>query len=271
LYLFIYFFLVPVEDNRSEVLLPFKTLSLEGCKIAAVDAKKFTFDIRTPSEKVVLFSADNAEQCGQWINGSWPPLSTSFSVFIFLTSFSTALKIASRIHPLAQTSDEKHVSLEDFEFLKVIGKGTSGKVLLCVEKRSGNVFAMKILKKSSIIGPKHLKGARVEHRVLREIKHPFVVELHYAFQSEDRLYFVMDYLSGGELFQHICEFGPFPEERAKFYAAEIFLAIQHLHQNGIIYRDLKLENIIMDKEGHVKLTDFGMCKDELKAGMKTNT
>lgn len=117
----------------------------------------------------------------------------------------------------------------------------------------------------------HLKGARVEHRVLREIHHPFIVELHYAFQSEDRLYFVMDYLSGGELFQHICEHGPFSESRARFYAAEIFLAIQHLHQNGIIYRDLKLENIMMDRDGHLKVTDFGMCKDELKAGMKTNS
>jgi len=118
-------------------------------------------------------------------------------------------------------------TLDDFEILRVLGMGSSGKVILCVEKESRNIYAMKILKKKDLIGPRHLTGAKVESKLLRELTHPFIVRLHYAFQSPERLYFVMDYLSGGELFYHICEEGRFSEDRVQFYGAEILMALRY--------------------------------------------
>ena len=96
--------------------------------------------------------------------------------------------------------------------------------------------------------------------ILERINHPFIVKLHYAFQTPERLYFVIDFLNGGELFFHLRKETKFNEDRARFYAAEIILALECLHGNGIIYRDLKPENVILDSEGHIKLTDFGLCK-----------
>ncbi len=96
------------------------------------------------------------------------------------------------------------------------------------------------------------------------INHPFVVKLHYAFQTTETLYFITDFLNGGELFYHLCNEIRFSEGRAKFYAAELILALEHLHKNGIIYRDLKPENILLDSDGHLKITDFGLSKLKLE-------
>jgi len=101
-----------------------------------------------------------------------------------------------------------------------------------------------------------------ERDVLGSIRHPFIVQLHYAFQTQDKLFFIMDFLNGGELFYHLKEGERFSESKAKFYAAEIILGLECLHKNGIIYRDLKPENIILDTEGHIRLTDFGLSKKE---------
>lgn len=93
-----------------------------------------------------------------------------------------------------------------------------------------------------------------------EVKHPFIVELHYAFQSPDRFFFALDYVNGGDLYHHLKKKSKFSEKEARFYAAELILALDHLHEKGYIYRDLKPENILLDSDGHVKLTDFGLCK-----------
>ena len=103
------------------------------------------------------------------------------------------------------------------------------------------------------------------------VNHPFVVKLHYAFQSSENLYFVTDFLNGGELFFHLCNEIRFAEDRARFYAAEMVLALEHLHSNGIIYRDLKPENVLLDSEGHLKLTDFGLSKVKQPVDGQTNT
>jgi serine/threonine protein kinase len=99
-----------------------------------------------------------------------------------------------------------------------------------------------------------------EREILEKIKNPFIVDLHYAFQTDDKLYFIMDFLNGGELFWHLRKDMKFSEKRARFYAAEIICAIECLHKNGIIYRDLKPENIILESSGHLKITDFGLSK-----------
>lgn len=160
----------------------------------------------------------------------------------------------------------------DFDFLKVIGKGSFGKVLLARHKESAKVYAVKVLQKSAIVKRNETKHIMAERSVLlKNIKHPFLVGIHYSFQTPDKLYFVLDYVNGGELFFHLQRERSFTEPRAKFYTAEMGSAIGYLHSKDIIYRDLKPENILLDSEGHVVLTDFGLCKEGIAAKGTTST
>jgi serum/glucocorticoid-regulated kinase 2 len=147
--------------------------------------------------------------------------------------------------------------------LRVLGKGSFGKVVL-VQKRCGKekdgLFAMKILKKSHLLKRNQIARTRTERKVLSIVDHPFIMKLHFAFQTDDRLFLVLDYCAGGELFFHLSRHRRFPETWTRFYAAELLLALAHLHSKGIIYRDLKPENVLLDAEGHVKLGDFGLAK-----------
>ena len=127
-------------------------------------------------------------------------------------------------------------------------------------KERGQLFAMKILKKTHLVKRRQIERTRTERKVLSVVNHPFIMKLHYAFQTPDKLYLVLDYCPGGELFFHLSRFRRFPERVARFYAAELLLAIGHLHKRGIIYRDLKPENVLLDADGHVKLGDFGLAK-----------
>merc|ERR1712156_86908 len=168
------------------------------------------------------------------------------------------------------TSDKK-VTMEDFELMKVLGRGAFGKVVLCKEKGSGTLYAMKILKKTMVCDKNEVEHTLTENRVLRTIRHPFIVGLKYSFTTEDRLCFVTEYVSGGELFVHLRRERRFSEDRTRFYAAEIVSALGYLHKRGVIYRDLKLENLLLDKNGHIKMVDFGLCKDEIFGNKVTNT
>ena len=111
-----------------------------------------------------------------------------------------------------------------------------------------------------ILRKNQMNNTQVERMILERLDNPFIVKLHFAFQSPERLYFVIDFLNGGELFFHLRKEIRFNEPRSQFYAAEILIALECLHSNGIIYRDLKPENVILDAEGHLKLTDFGLSK-----------
>merc|ERR1712223_1369296 len=170
------------------------------------------------------------------------------------------------------TSDKK-VTMEDFELMKVLGRGAFGKVVLCKEKGSGTLYAMKILKKTMVCDKNEGEHTLTENRVLQTIRHPFIVGLKYSFTTEDRLCFVTEYVSGGELFIHLRNERNkrFTEDRTRFYAAEIVCALGYLHKRGIIYRDLKLENLLLDKNGHIKMVDFGLCKDEIFGNKMTIT
>lgn len=165
---------------------------------------------------------------------------------------------------------------QDFELLKLLGKGGYGKVFLvrkvCSGKDKGKIFAMKVLKKASIVrNAKDTAHTKAERNILEAVKHPFIVDLIYAFQTGGKLYLILEYLCGGELFMQLEKEGIFMEDTACFYLAEITLAIEHLHSQGIIYRDLKPENILLDSQGHVKLTDFGLCKESVHEGSLTHT
>jgi len=160
-----------------------------------------------------------------------------------------------------QLCSGKKVSAADFDLLRVIGRGSFGKVMQVKHKETGKIYAMKTMRKGNIIAKNQVAHTKDEKHILQRIKHPFIVNLNYAFQTKDKLYMILDYVNGGELFWHLKKEGNFTEERSKFYAAEIASALFHLHENGIIYRDLKPENLLLDSEGHIVITDFGLSKE----------
>lgn len=166
---------------------------------------------------------------------------------------------------------ETSVRLSDFDLLRVIGRGSFGKVMLVRRKGQSEVLAMKILSKAMVVKRNQLEHTRAERAILESIDHPFLVRLRYAFQTPTKLYMVMPFLRGGELFFHLRKAKRFTEAQARFFAAEIALGIGHLHSKGIVYRDLKPENILLDDHGHVSLTDFGLAKALTKPGEKTET
>jgi serum/glucocorticoid-regulated kinase 2 len=157
-------------------------------------------------------------------------------------------------------SDIKEVKLEDFHILKVLGRGSFGKVCLVEYTPTKEVYAMKSLKKDVLIDQDQVENTLLEKKILQSLEHPFLVGLVFCFQTEERIYFIMPFLRGGELFQHLRKMKIFDEEKVRFYSGQIGLALDHLHTYGIIYRDLKPENILMDEEGYLKLADFGMAK-----------
>ncbi|CAD8205542.1 unnamed protein product [Paramecium octaurelia] len=152
------------------------------------------------------------------------------------------------------------VNIDSFRLLKVLGKGSFGKVMLVQYKSNGKYYAMKVLQKKNISNEKQKRHTETERIILATCSSPFIVKLRYAFQSPYKLYLVVDYLPGGELFFHLRKVVRFDEIIAKFYAAEILLGLQYLHEINVIYRDLKPENILLDDKGHIRLTDFGLSK-----------
>jgi p90 ribosomal S6 kinase len=155
-----------------------------------------------------------------------------------------------------------------FELLKVLGEGSFGKVFLVrkvVGADNGRLYAMKVLKKATLkVRDRH--RTKMERNILVDVEHPFIVKLHYAFQTAGKLYLILDFLRGGDLFSRLSKEVMFTEEDVKFYLAELALALNHLHSLGIIYRDLKPENVLLDADGHIALTDFGLSKLPLEEG-----
>ena len=154
----------------------------------------------------------------------------------------------------------KEVKLEDFKVLKVIGRGSFGKVCLVEYLPTHETYAMKSLKKDLLIEQEQIENTLLEKEILQTIDYPLLCGLVFCFQTEERIYFVMPFLSGGELFQHLRKFRTFDEDKVRFYGAQIALALDYLHSKGIVYRDLKPENILMDSQGYLRLADFGMAK-----------
>lgn len=155
------------------------------------------------------------------------------------------------------------MTAEDFQPLKCLGKGAFGTVILVKQHATGRLYAQKQLKKASLTIHKRLvEQTKTERAILESVnRHPFIVNLYYAFQDHEKLYLILEYAQGGELFNHLAMERMFSEEAAAFYMAQMVLALSHLHGNlGVVYRDLKPENCLLDAEGHLLLTDFGLSK-----------
>jgi serine/threonine protein kinase len=190
---------------------------------------------------------------------------------------------------MAQT--KRALTPRDFEFLKLIGRGTFGKVFQVRKKDTKRIYAMKVLSKKEIVAKKEVAHTIGERKILqRSLESPFLVGLKFSFQTDADLYLVTDFKSGGELFWHLQRETRFSEERARFYIAELILALEHLHKYDIVYRyvaigdvasgrssdihydsDLKPENILLDATGHVALCDFGLSKPDLRSDELTTT
>lgn len=243
-----------LQDNLNEQTQTFK-VNLDQAHIEALqfsDYKKFTFKISDQFGDGCLFALESAKEVDEWV-----------------AALMNAKKMKSKEHMLNRQSkqpekEQNPTSLAEFDVHKVIGRGKFAKVLMCTHKATSKVYAIKVLTKSKDDD----LSSQTESQILRSIVHPFIVGLHFAFESVERLYLVMDYVNGGELYFHVCNFGRFSEDRVRFYASEIFLGVECLHGKGIVYRDLKLENILLARDGHVKITDFGLSKQEVAGAPK---
>eukprot|EP00201_Polytomella_parva_P023273 CAMPEP_0175045356 /NCGR_PEP_ID=MMETSP0052_2-20121109/4366_1 /TAXON_ID=51329 ORGANISM="Polytomella parva, Strain SAG 63-3" /NCGR_SAMPLE_ID=MMETSP0052_2 /ASSEMBLY_ACC=CAM_ASM_000194 /LENGTH=525 /DNA_ID=CAMNT_0016308855 /DNA_START=48 /DNA_END=1625 /DNA_ORIENTATION=+ len=152
------------------------------------------------------------------------------------------------------------MSVVDFEPLTIIGRGAFGEVRIVKEKSSNKIMAMKKLKKSEMLLRGQVEHVKAERDVLAEVQNPFIVKLYYSFQDEDYLYLVMEYLPGGDAMTLLMRKDILSEEETRFYIAETLLAIESIHKAGYIHRDIKPDNLLLTREGHVKLSDFGLCK-----------
>ncbi|UKZ59446.1 uncharacterized protein TrAtP1_000749 [Trichoderma atroviride] len=190
--------------------------------------------------------------------------STSYEVNLENDFVSESVRERSFMEPLeGGLNPKRKMTSDDFDSLRCLGKGTYGTVVLVKQRSTGRLYAQKQFKKASLVVHKKLvEQTKTERQILESVnRHPFVVKLFYAFQDQEKLYLILEYGQGGELFTHLNTEKMFSESVAAFYMAEMLLAISHLHQTlGVIYRDLKPENCLLDADGHLLLTDFGLSK-----------
>lgn len=191
----------------------------------------------TLSNPSLTLQADSKESANDWINN----LKTSVSFC-------------------------QQISMDDFKILSVLGRGSFGKVMLVERKKNGKLYAIKSIRKKKLIDSKRVDLILTERNILAKIRHPFIIRLHFAFQSQTKFYIGLEYAAGGELSYHLeDDEHEIPISDIRIYLGEIALALDYLHQHGIIYRDLKPENVMLDSEGHIKLTDFGLSKEANEA------
>lgn len=250
--------------KRGEEAIPEYNLNVKGCQVVPRDRPApYTLDMTylDESREVVrkLFRVESEEESASWI--------TAFGILAYNTDTESSVKEA----PDDKETTRPKIEFKSLEFEKVLGTGEFGKVYLCRDKETSKHYAVKKLNKDMLIENNHVVRTNTENRVLRKIKHPFLIQWIRSFQTNDQLYFVMEFANGGDLYYHLRKEKTFDESRVVIYGAELVMALSYLHESGIIYRDLKLENIMIQWDGHLKLTDFGFCKDSMAFGDVTQT
>ncbi|KAF5272341.1 hypothetical protein FQR65_LT17461 [Abscondita terminalis] len=244
------------HDNSTRPKAQHNLKNCEICILEDFDSNGIIITCQNASDNITL-SAISEDERNEWIS--------------VLDSFSEDSLFGFDCDNKPSISRTRKINIDDFKFIKTLGKGAYGKVLLCEEINTNEIYAIKILKKEIIIQQREVDHILTENNVLKSTNHPFLTSLKYSFQTNDNICFVMEYVNGGDLFFHLNKEGSFNEERTKFYAAETLLALSYLHTLGIVYRDLKTENMVLDKNGHIKLVDFGLCKEGVGYGKRTYT
>ncbi|ODV64131.1 Pkinase-domain-containing protein [Ascoidea rubescens DSM 1968] len=237
--------------------------------INSIYKNKNNFNLKTPSQQILIGTAriplnlNNFSSKKRLLNHEWLKLIND-NVINGYISITIEYKPSS-------TNLSKSLSIDQFDLLKVIGKGSFGKVMQVRKKDTQRIYALKSIRKAHIVSRMEVIHTLAERTVLAKINNPFIVPLKFSFQSNEKLYFVLDFINGGELFHHLQKEGKFTLNRSRFYTAELLIALESLHSLNVIYRDLKPENILLDYQGHIALCDFGLCKLNMKNSEKTNT
>lgn len=266
---------VSYYDKPGKKLMGTLDLALAtGVESAPECKKQPAFKVIIPSARTYYIVANTQEECQDWINamksamsgGSKPSATPSSG-----TPAPAAAPAAAAPAAGAAPSSKPKPVIENYQILRVLGRGTYGKVQLVRSKIDGKLYALKTMGKRLLEETEQVAQTMVEKDVLMKSSHPFLVGAHEAFQTPQKIFMVLDYVPGGELFGRLKEEGRFHEDRARLYAAEIALGIGELHKRGFIYRDLKPENILIDAKGHIKLTDFGLVKTHMFGNATTGT
>lgn len=218
-----------------------------------IGTAKVPLDLKNHAKSVRLMNHEYVK----FLNSNLDPADRTFGDIMLTVEFKPLLKT--------------HLSINDFDLLKVIGKGSFGKVMQVVKKDTKQIYALKTLRKQHIISRMEVTHTLAERTVLSRINNPFIVPLKFSFQLPEKLYLVLSFINGGELFWHLLRESKFSMDRSRFYIAELLTALESLHEMNIIYRDLKPENILLDYQGHIALCDFGLCKLNMADDDKTNT
>jgi serine/threonine protein kinase len=239
------------------------TIDFRAAKVNKSSKKPNKFDLVLAMGKTVTLVAETGEEAEQWCKALLKAQSSPAGKSGNATSSSSSS---------ANHGAQNKMSVTDFDLLNVVGKGSFGKVMQVRKKDTGAIYAMKVLSKKHIVLNNEVEHTKAERSILERLNHPFLMNLVYSFQTDDKLYFIMEFVNGGELFHHLQREKCFDEPRVVFYAAEILTALQYLHENGVIYRDLKPENILLRDDGHIAVCDFGLAKEGLNAdGDRTDT
>ena len=227
-------------------------LELATCIEPVYKYKKFdlVFKIVTPSRTYYINCASE-DDMKDWIN--------------------TLREVSQKVNISIDKTHEKETNLNDFEILSLIGKGAYGKIFLVRMKETQELFAMKVIPKKQVIEEDSVEQTLAEKNILSRVRMPFLVNLYYSFQTPSNLHYVIDYCSGGSLYSYMQKEKVLTEEQAKFYAAQMVLALEHLHGQNIIYRDVKPENISICSDGYIRLTDFGLSKENIAEDSTTST
>ncbi|KAJ3060658.1 hypothetical protein HDU98_003406 [Podochytrium sp. JEL0797] len=252
----------------------------QGCWMSPVWKHEASFDVSQADSEVTISIWDRSDGTEEIFLGMLkikPPMVNNGRVYdhwfkLMPRQWKERVCGDIRIQLMYKSVQTNSLCADDFTTLRVVGKGSFGKVVLVKKNNTGRVYAMKILSKKHIVQRQEVVHTLSERNVLIETTaSPFLVGMKFSFQTPEKLYFVMDYMNGGELFYHLQRETVFSEEQSKFYTCELVCGLEFLHKRGIIYRDLKPENVLLDSNGHVALTDFGLCKENMKPTDTTTT